>query len=179
MKNYGIFNNILKESQKLVNDAVKNNTIKVIDNIQELKETNLKRKRETSDTPGLKINTSVESNLIEEDEIPSKYLKSPIDFVNYIEYQLPKEKTKKKKNTFILKKFENLQKTKFSVSELNPQEDLSLLMMREDADITAAMAYEDNLITGDILGDIKFFSLKDKKITRTLSCPLKKRVQIN
>ena len=52
-------------------------------------------------------------------------------------------------------------------------------MMRGDADITTAFAYEDNIITGDILGDIKFYSLKDKKLTRTLPCPLKKRSQVN
>ena len=45
--------------------------------------------------------------------------------------------------------------------------------------ITVAMAYEDNIITGDILGDIKFYSLKDKKLTRSMPCPLKKRVRVN
>ena len=170
---------ILRESQRLVDDAVKNKTIKEYEPNQELNENELSNKKENTLTPGLKINTSVESNTEEIDEIPSKYLSNPIDFVNYIEYQLPKEKTKIKKNTFILKKFEKEQKTKFSVCELNPQEDLSLLMTRGEADITAAIAYEDNIITGDILGDIKFYSVKDKKLTRTLPCPLKKRMQIN
>ena len=170
---------ILRESQRLVSDAVKNKTIKEYDPNQELKGNDFPYKKEDFSTPGLKINTSIESNTEEISEIPSKYLSNPIDFVNYIEYQLPKEKTKIKKNTFILKKYEIEQKIKFSVCELNPQEDLSLLMMRGDADITAAMAHEENIITGDILGDIKFYSLKDKKLTRTLPCPLKKRVQVN
>ena len=165
----------LQDTQKLVNDAIRNKTLKELSS----NEIDSNNKSSEPSTPGLKINTSSESNIVEEDEIPSKYLSNPIDFVNYIEYQLPKEKTKIKKNTFILKKFENEQKPKFSVSELNPQEDLSLLMMRGDADITTAMAHDDNIITGDILGDIKFYSLKDKKLTRTLACPLKKRAQVN
>ena len=166
---------ILRESQKLVSDAVKNNTLEKYAPNQELKENNSTNEKLT----GLKINTSSELNTEEISEIPSKYLSNPIDFVNYIEYQMPKEKIKIKKDEFILKKYENEKKTKFSVCELNPQDDLSILMLRGEADITTAMAYEDNIITGDILGDIKFYSIKDKKLTRTLPCPLKKNVQIN
>ena len=170
---------ILKETQKLVNDAIKNKTIEEFTPTGESKDKEEKEKKNEPSAPSLKINTSTESNIVEEDEIPSKYLSNPIDFVNYIEYQLPKEKTKLKKNTFILKKYENEKNTIINVSELNPQEELSLLMLRGDSDITAAMAHEDSIITGDILGDIKFYSLKDQKLTRTLPCPLKNRAQVN
>ena len=166
---------ILQQTEKIIDDAVKNKTIESINTNEDSK--NLKEQE--SNTQGLKINTSNEANIVEEDEIPSKYLSNSLEFVNYIEYLLPKQKTKIKKNAFILKKYENEKKLNFSFSELNPQEDLSLLMMRGDTDITAAMAQEDNIITGDILGDIKFYSLKDKKLTRTLRCPLKKRSQVN
>ena len=132
-----------------------------------------------NENPSVKINISTDENTTEEAEIPLKNLSNPIDFVNYIEYELPKQNIKIKKDTFILKKYENEQNIKFIVSELNPQEELSLLMLRGDADITAAVAYEDNIITGDIFGDIKFYSLKDKKLARTISCPLKKPTQIN
>ena len=161
---------ILRESQKLVNDAIKNKTI------GETKDTEV---GEIKKTPSLKINTSIESNVVVEDEIPTKYLSNPIEFVNYIEYQLPKEKTKEKQNTFILKKYEIENNTKFYISGLNPQEELSLLLLRGDADITTSIAHEDNIITGDILGDIKFYSLREQKLTRTLPCPLKQRAQIN
>lgn len=132
-----------------------------------------------NENPSVKINISTDENTTEEAEIPLKNLSNPIDFVNYIEYELPKQNIKIKKDTFILKKYENEQNIKFIVSELNPQEELSLLMLRGDADITAAVAYEDNIITGDIFGDIKFYSLKDKKLARTISCPIKKPTQIN
>ena len=115
---------ILRESQKLVNDAIKNKTI------GETKDTEV---GEIKKTPSLKINTSVESNVVVEDEIPTKYLSNPIEFVNYIEYQLPKEKTKEKQNTFILKKYEIENNTKFYISGLNPQEELSLLLLRVNA----------------------------------------------
>ena len=170
---------ILKETQTLINDAIKNKTIEEYTPTGESKENEEKEKKKESSTPSLKLNTSTESNIVEEDEIPSKYLSNPIDFVNYIEYQLPKQKIKIKKNTFILKKYENEKKIKFNVSDLNPQEELSLLMLRGDSDITTIMAYEDSIITGDILGDIKFYSLKDKKLTRTLPCPLKQKIQVN
>ena len=168
---------IIRESQKLVNKAVKNKTIKEYEPNKELKEKGLTTNKEES-KQGLKIDTSIESN-DDENEIPSKYLSNPLDFVNYIEYLLPQEKSNLKKNTFILKKYKNENKIKHPVCELNPQEDLSSLMMTGEADITSAIVHEDNIITGDILGDIKFYSLKDKKCTRTLSCPIKKRVQIN
>ena len=170
---------ILQQTQKLVNDAISNKTIDEIVPNKPTNEFDLRNKRNEESASGLKINTATETSEEEEDVIPSKYLSNPIDFVNYIEYQLPKEKTKIKKNTFILKKFENEQKPKFSVSDLNPQEDLSILMKLGDENITAAMAHEDNIITGDILGDIKFYSLKDKKLTRSLPCPLKRRVRVN
>ena len=166
---------ILQQTEKIINDAVKNKTIEAFNPNEDSKEV----KKQETNTPGLKINTSTETNIVEEDEIPSKYLSNPIEFVDYIEYLLPKQKTKIKKNTFILKKYENEKKINFSVSELNPEEDLSILMMRGDTDITAAFSQEDNIITGDILGDIKFYSLRDKKVTRNLACPLKKRVQVN
>ena len=100
-----------------------------------------------NEIPSVKINISTEENTTEEAEIPLKNLSNPIDFVNYIEYELPKKNIKIKKDTFILKKYENEQNIKFIVSELNPQEELSLLMLRGDADITAAVAYEDNIIS--------------------------------
>jgi hypothetical protein len=126
-----------------------------------------------NEIPSVKINISTEADTIEEAEIPQEHLSNPIDFVNYIEYELPKKNIKIKRDLFILKKYENEQNIKFIVSELNPQEELSLLMLRGDADITAAIAYEDNIITGDIFGDIKFYSLKDKKIGKNYTLPFK------
>ena len=169
---------ILKETEKLINEAVKSKTISEYNPKQDSKEI-VQDSKTNKNEPSLKINTSIENDTIEEDEIPSEFLSNPIDFVNYLEYELPKKKQQKKKNTFILKKFENEKETKLIVSELNPQEDLSILMLRGDIDITAAIAHDDNIITGDIFGDIKFYSLKDKKLARTLPCPIKKKTQIN
>ena len=168
---------ILKETQKLVNDAIKNKTIEEFIPSGDTKDSNALK--EEKEEPSIKINTAIESNIVEEDAIPSKYLSNPIDFVNYIEYQLPKDRTRTKQNAFVLKKYENEKNKKFFVSELNPLEELSLLLLKGYADITATMAFEDNFITGDILGDIKFYSLKDLKLTKKLPCPLKQKVQIN
>ena len=123
---------ILQQTQKLVNDAISNKTIDEIVPNKPTNEFDLRNKRNEESASGLKINTATETSEEEEDVIPSKYLSNTIDFVNYIEYQLPKEKTKIKKNTFILRKFENEQKPKFSVSDLNPQEDLSIFMKLGD-----------------------------------------------
>ena len=90
---------ILQQTQKLVNDAITNKTIDEIAPKKPTNEFDLRNKQNEESASGLKINTANETSEEEEDVIPSKYLSNPIDFVNYIEYQLPKEKTKIKKNT--------------------------------------------------------------------------------
>ena len=157
---------ILAESQKLLNNTN-------IDELINTTKTETKEKKPEKKN-SVTLNTSNDKNVIEVNEIPFKSLSDPIDFVNYIEYQLPKEKTKIKENTFVLKKYEINEKIKFEISEMLPQKELSEKIYRNDLDVTAAIAYEDNFITGDIMGQIKFFSLKDKKLIKTIQCPLKK-----
>ena len=157
---------VLNESLRIVNNAIKNNIIKE-KKPQKISPDNeeIERRRQAS-SKALKINTSTESNIVEENEIEQEYLNDPFKFVNYIEIQLPNQKKNRKKNTFILKKYETENNPKFNVSALNPQEELSSLMLEGGENISTAMAYEDNIITGDIFGNIKFYSLKDKKQTR-------------
>ena len=113
-----------------------------------------------------------------EEEIPAN-LSNPIEFVNYIELQRQKEKIEAKVETFVLKKFENEKNTKFLISKLNPQEELSKSLLQEKKKITAAIAHDNYLITGDINGNIKRYSLEDQKLVNTFPCPLKINKQIN
>ena len=94
---------ILQQTQKLVNDAITNKTIDEITPNKPINEFDLRNKQNEESASGLKINTANETSEEEEDVIPSKYLSNPIDFVNYIEYQLPKEKTKIKKILYFKK----------------------------------------------------------------------------
>ena len=74
---------------------------------------------------------------------------------------------------FLLKKFEEENKPTFSLCDLSPQDELSLTVFREDKNFFGSMSYEDKIILSDNLGTIKFFSIKDKKLVRTLPNPIK------
>ena len=114
-----------------------------------------------------------------EEEIPDKYLSNPIDFVNYMELLRQKKKMEIKAETFVLKKYENEKSLKFLISKPIPMENLSQSILQGKNKITAAIAHDKNLITGDTMGDIKVYSLEDQKLIYTLPCPPKIKKQIN
>ena len=91
---------------------------------------------------------------------------------NYIEYQEQKLKKEIKEEIFTLKKFEKENNLKFLVSELNPKEELSSMIL----DITAAITYDKYLITGDIEGSINIYSLEEQKLINILTSPIKKQI---
>ena len=114
-----------------------------------------------------------------EEEIPAKYLSNPIDFVNYMELQRQKEKMEVKAETFVLRKYENEKSLKFLISKPTPKEELSKSILQGKNKITVARAHDNYLITGDIMGDIKLYSLQDQKLVDTLPCPPKINTKIN
>ena len=114
-----------------------------------------------------------------EEEIPAKYLSNPIDFVNYMELQRQKEKMEVKAETFVLRKYENEKSLKFLISKPTPKEELSKSILQGKNKITVAIAHDNYLITGDIMGDIKLYSLQDQKLVDTLPCPPKINTKIN
>ena len=61
---------------------------------------------------------------------------------------------------------------KFLLAELNPKEELSTLIL----DITSAITYGNVLITGDNIGNINIYSLKEQKLINILSCPIKEKI---
>ena len=121
-----------------------------------------KQRKQTLDNPELNL-----------DEIPFDSIPTSIDFIEYLEYELPKKKSKNQKVLFLLKKFEEENKPTFSLCDLSPQDELSLTVFREDKNFFGSMSYEDKIILSDNLGTIKFFSIKDKKLVRTLPNPIK------
>ena len=118
-------------------------------------------------------------NKEKEEEIPAKYLSNPVDFVNYMELERQKEKMEVKAETFVLRKYENEKSLKFLISKPTPKEELSKSILQGNNKITVAIAHDNYLITGDIMGEIKLYSLKEQKLVDTLPCPLKINQQIN
>ena len=95
---------------------------------------------------------------------------------NYLEYLKQKERNEIKGQLFALKKFEKEKNLKFAISELNPKEELSRIILEGKPDITAAINYDDYLITGDIIGNINIYSLKEQNLIYTFNCPLKMKI---
>ena len=116
------------------------------------------------------IQDNTELNL---DEIPFDSFNNSIEFIDYLEYELPKLRSKNQKVLFLLKKYEEENKPTFSICDLSPQDELSLSVFREDKNFFGSMSYEDKIILSDNLGTIKFFSIKDKRLVRTLPNPIK------
>ena len=106
-------------------------------------------------------------------KIEENILLSPFDFVNYLECKIPEKEAKEQKFLFPLKIYESEKKTKFSLSELNPQNELASHIYNEDKNFIFSMALDDKIIFSDNLGNIKFYSLKEKKIIKVLQYPLK------
>ena len=84
----------------------------------------------------------------------------PIDFIDFLENQIPKMISKTQKNLFILKKYEQEKKPNFTVCDLNPQEELSQLIFREDKNFFGSLSFEDKIILSDNFGNLKFYSIK-------------------
>ena len=108
-------------------------------------------------------------------KIEENILLSPFDFVNYLECKIPEKEAKEQKFLFPLKIYESEKKTKFSLSELNPQNELASHIYNEDKNFIFSMALDDKIIFSDNLGNIKFYSLKEKKIIKVLQYPLNLR----
>ena len=102
-----------------------------------------------------------------------KILLNSFDFVNYLELDLPEKESREKENLFPLKMYESEKKTKFILSELNPQNELASQIYKEEKNFIFSMAFDDKIIFSDYLGNIKFYSFKKKKISKTLQYPLK------
>ena len=116
---------------------------------------------------------SMDSTELTPDDIPFESLKYPTDFIDFLENQIPKMISKTQKNLFILKKYEQEKKPNFTVCDLNPQEELSQLIFREDKNFFGSLSFEDKIILSDNFGNLKFYSIKDKKLVRTLPNPNK------
>ena len=111
-------------------------------------------------------------------KIEEKILLSPFDFVNYIEIKMPEKEAKLQKDVFPLKIYESEKKSKFTFCELNPKKELSTKLYTELNAVIFYMVLEDKLIFGDDSSNIKFYSLKENKVIKTLQYPLKNTPEI-
>ena len=110
---------------------------------------------------------------LEPEKIDNEILLSPLDFVNYIECKIPEKEAKTQKNLFPLKLYELEKKSKYTLSEINPQDALASQIYSEEKNIPFAMIIDDTIIFSDSLGNIKFFSLREQKVIKILQYPYK------
>ena len=112
---------------------------------------------------------------ISSNEIPFEKFRNPLEFIDYLEFQNPKQKSKTQKFLFLLKKYEEEKNPTFSISDLALQDELSQLVFRGDKNFFGGMSFEDKMILSDNFGEVKFYSIKDKKLVRTLPNPTKNK----
>ena len=160
---------ILKESLNTIKN-LKND----LTNIEKDKipiETNKKEENNISNKER-KLSTS-STDSITSKEIPKKYLENPIDFVNYLEYELPTEKINKVKDKFLIKQYEENNDIKFDIVNITTDKEINRIIYTINEIITSIYFYgKDFLITGNIFGKIKIYSLIDKKQIKQIDCPI-------
>ena len=115
------------------------------------------------------INNNYNSTSEESNKIPKKFLINPIDFVDYLECEQPKKKMEKIKKEFVLRKYEETNQTKFEVSRINKDVELNKVIFPQNEIITAIYFYDENIVTGNIYGQVKIFSMSDKKQLKLFS----------
>ena len=153
-----------------------NNSNKLTSNNNIIEE---KEKKNNLITQTQNSSSSEESDVLSAKDIPKEFLSNPIDFVNYIECEYPKIKMKKIKNEFILKKYEETNQTKFEILNINKDEKLNKVIFPENELLTTIYYYEERIVTGNIFGQVKIFSLLDKKQLKFFPCPIELENYLN
>ena len=159
------YEDVLKESlntiKSLKNDLTNNDKEKTpLETNKEEKK--LERKLSTSSTDS-----------ITPKDIPKKYLENPIDFVNYLEYELPNEKINKVKGKFLIRQYEENNDIKYDIVNISTDKEINRIIYTINEIITSIYYYgQDFLITGNIFGKIKIYSLIDKKQIKQIECPI-------
>ena len=126
--------------------------------------------------------SSIEESYLSANDIEKKYLENPIDFVNYIEYELQNERINKVNDKFIIKQYEENNDIKFEIMNITTDKEINRIIFKENIFITSIYYFgKDLLITGNILGQIKIYSLVDKKQIKQIEYPQikeNKKIQI-
>ena len=100
-------------------------------------------------------------------------IQNPIDFVNYIEIEQSNTKISQAYSNFIIKNHRKKTKLK-SVLDIEPHLDINkTIFNKENEKILSIYLKDDDLILCNSIGTLIFFSLKEKKISRTLLYPEK------
>ena len=168
------YDDVLKESllliQNLKNKTPSSNDINIKDETKE--KDKIKRKSSISST---------DSSIAVKD-IPTSYLENPIYFVNYFEYEIQNEKNNKLNNKFILKSYEEKNDIKYEIMNINTDKEINTEIFKENLLITSISFFgQDSIIIGNIFGQIKLYSLYDKKKIKFIESPFlneEKKVQI-
>ena len=169
---------VFNEKEQLENlesyniDAVLSDTQNLLKKYSHLIDLKILQKEEI---PYNQIQSPTEAADLTSDEIPFDKIPDPLEFIDYLEFKNPKQKSKFQKFLFLLKKYEEENKPTFSICDLSLQDELSQLVFRGDKNFFGSMSYEDKIILSDNFGEVKFYSIKDKKLVRTLPNPTKNK----
>ena len=143
---------------------------------------NIKDETKEKDKMERKSSISSTDSSIAVKDIPTSYLENPIYFVNYFEYEIQNEKNNKLNNKFILKSYEEKNDIKYEIMNINTDKEINTEIFKENLLITSISFFgQDSIIIGNIFGQIKLYSLYDKKKIKFIESPFlneEKKVQI-
>ena len=98
---------------------------------------------------------------------------NPIDFVNYIEIEQSNTKISQAYSNFIIKNHKKKSKLK-SVIEIEPHLDINKTIFTKDNEEILSIYLKDGiLILCNAIGNLIFYSLKEKRVTKALLFPEK------
>ena len=119
------------------------------------------------------LNEERQKKLKDEEKFFIPNIQNPIDFVNYIEIEQSNTKIAQAYSNFIIKNHRINTKLK-SVLEIEPHLDINkTIFSNNNEEILSIYLKYDDLILCNNIGNIIFYSLQQKKITKTIKYPEK------
>ena len=148
-------------------------------NKEETKNTNDTLDDKTEEIPILEKNEEKELNNNKQKKLKNEEnyfipnIQNPLDFVNYIEVDQSNTKITQAYSNFMIKNYTTKIKLK-NVLEIEPHLDINkTIFSNNNEEILSIYLKYDSLILCNSIGSIIFYSLKEKKITKTLKYPEK------
>ena len=161
-----IFQILSQKEENLVKKEEDNTTNDLLNDNNEIEINNLEKEKNEKI-----INTVKKEENEEKEFIPS--IRTPIDFVNYIEIEQSNTKISQAYSNFIIKNHTKKTKLK-SVLEIEPHLDINKnIFARNNEKILSIYLKNDFLFLCNSIGNIIFYSIKEKRIKKTLTYPEK------
>ena len=162
--------------EEILNNKIVLN-LDIINNLQMIKDKNIDFSFLENDNKSKSKKKETEKSEEKELLFPLN-IKNPIQLVNYLEIESFQNK-KELKNEFLLQQHKKNSGLKIGLIQSEKKEQISQLIFSKtkNHEITVFTIKDDYIILGDIFGEVKYYSISDKKEIRTLPCPFVSKIR--